>query len=104
MATTLKNAQAGLSGAGTQDTLITATVETIVKTINLVNYSGSTIVVKLWVGGTGDTNLILPPTTMDAGDYGIFNGEIVLQATDTLKAESDTASACAVTVSYLEIA
>ncbi len=105
MASTLKNAQLTLTGSGTQDTLITAgaSVEIIIKGIQIVNYSVSTITVRMWVNGVANNNMVLPPTTMEAGDYGAFNGEIVLEPNDTLRAEANTASACTVTVSYVEI-
>lgn len=103
MTTALKKAQATLTGSGTQDTLVTATGQIIIKNIHVVNFSASIITVKMWTGGVANSNMILPPVTMNPGDFGIFDGEIVLEAAGTLKAEANTASACTVTVNYAEI-
>lgn len=106
MASTLKKlGQQTLTGSGTQDTLYTVpgSTQAIVKHISVVNYSASACTIKMWHDGTANSNLILPPVSIDAGGFAEFEGEIVMEAADTLKAEGGAASSITITLHGVEI-
>ena len=75
----------------------------IIKSISLTNETGSAATISLSVNGTSDSNVILSETSMADGDTGSGGGNITLEATDTVQAKSDTASAVAVTIFGLEL-
>jgi hypothetical protein len=75
----------------------------IVKHIRLVNPTAGAATVALWHDGTADVNIILPPVSLGAGEWAEFDGSILMEAADTLHADSDTADAVTITVYGLEI-
>jgi hypothetical protein len=82
---------------------VPASKNAIIKSVTLANESGGAATVALAVNGTANSNVILAETTMNDGDTGSGNGNITLEATNTLQAKSDTASAVTVTVFGLEL-
>jgi hypothetical protein len=70
-----------------------ATIEHIV----LANPTGSARIVTLWHDGSADTNVILPATPILAGGHGIFSGTLRMEASDTLVADADAATAVTLT-------
>jgi hypothetical protein len=92
-----KLAQQILSGTG-NDTLITAGQPMVITHIRAVNYSDTARTLKLWHDGTANGNIILPPVAIEAGGWGEFEGEILLEKGDTLVALASAATAIAITV------
>jgi hypothetical protein len=76
---------------------------TIVRHIRVVNPTASPATIKLWHGGTADTNMILPPVSIDAGGWGEFDGAIEMDAGDTFAGVSDTNNALTITIYGLEL-
>lgn len=95
-----KLAQAQLAASPGTTTLYTVpgSTEAIVSHIRVVNVSGGAVTVKLWHDGTADVNVVLPEVTLEAGEWGEFDGTITMEAADTLVGQSDTATAVTVTV------
>ena len=78
--------------------------QTIVKSMRIVNYHASTATtIKLWQGGSDNSNIILPPTTVDAGGFADFDGTLTMAAADTIVAQAGAASSIAVTIYGLEL-
>lgn len=72
---------------------VPSATQAIIKQMRIVNTSSSTsTTIKIWNGGTGDSNVILPPTTIDAGGFAEFEGTMTLAATDTLVAQTGAAT------------
>ena len=63
-----------------------STGTTIVRHIRLVNNHNGTIPVELYHDGTGASNKILPALNIAAGGWAEFDGVIIMEANDTLKA------------------
>lgn len=99
-----KVGQITLTGAGTKDSLYTVPeeTETAIKHIRLVNYSGAGTTVKLWHDGENNNNLILPMVTLGAGEWAEFDGSILMEADEVLKAEAGAGSSITVTVYGVE--
>ena len=78
----------------------------IIRQITIVNATAAPITVKLWhtngAAGT-DATLILPVTTILANGFATFDGVIVADAGDTIRALSNTASAATVTIYGAEL-
>jgi hypothetical protein len=82
----------------------TAGRQTIIKQIRIANTSSSSsATIKMWNGGSTDPYVILPPTTIDAGGFGEFEGTITLAASDTLVFQASSATTLTVTVYGVEI-
>jgi len=82
--------QGTLTGAGTQDTVRTAT-GTEYHVVTFTNYSGNTVTLDVWVNGTADQNLIGPPDIdMLTKETVVFN--IKLGNGDTIRAEASAAN------------
>lgn len=77
--------------------------QTIVKSMRIVNTSASSTTVKLWQGGSADSNVILPATTVDAGGFAEFEGTLTMAASTTLAAQAGANTAITVTIYGLEI-
>jgi hypothetical protein len=95
-----KLAQAELAQAPSTTTLYTvpAGVQAIIKHMKAVNSTAGAVTVKMWHDGTADVNLILPEVTLQAGEWGEWDGTMVMEAGDTLAGQSDSATAVTVTV------
>lgn len=77
--------------------------QAIVKSMRIVNTSASNTTVKLWQGGSGDSNVILPATTVDAGGFAEFEGTLTMAASTTLVAQAGAATSITLTIYGLEI-
>lgn len=77
--------------------------QAIIKSIRIANTSASSTTVKLWNGGSADSNVILPATSIDAGGFGEFDGTLTMTAADTLVAQAGANSSITMTVYGLEI-
>lgn len=77
--------------------------QTIVKSIKVVNTSASATTIKIWHGGSANSNAILPAVSIDAGGFAEFDGTITMAAADTLTAQAGAATAITLTVYGLEI-
>jgi hypothetical protein len=91
--------QAVLAQAASTTTIVTvpASTEAIVKHIRVINNAAGDATVKLWhdTAGVGALNItmILPDVTLGAGEWGEFDGTILMEAGDILIGQSDTANA-----------
>ena len=90
---------------GTVQTIYTAptSTSTIIKEISLVNFTLSNVNATIWDGGNADNNIILPPTSIDAGGHGEFNGVYFLEAGDVLKAQASASASITMTVYGVEL-
>lgn len=77
--------------------------QAIVKSMRIVNTSASAATIKLWQGGSADSNVILPATSIDAGGFAEFEGTLTMAASTTLVAQAGAATAITLTVYGLEI-
>jgi hypothetical protein len=77
---------------------VPAVTTAIVKHIRAVNGTASDRTLKLWHDGTADANLILPAATIVAGGWAEFDGNILMEAGDTLSGQASVATAITVTV------
>lgn len=77
--------------------------QAIVKTMRIVNTSASSATIKLWQGGSADSNVILPSTSIDAGGFAEFEGTITMAASTTLVAQAGAATSITLTVYGLEV-
>lgn len=88
------------SGTSTVFTGTTAHIYTI-RSIRVVNNTAAAVTVKLGIGGVTDALLVLPPTAIDAGGWGEFDGVLVMSGTETLQANT-TATGTTITVAGLD--
>lgn len=105
MAENLKKvAQITLTGPGTQDTLYTVPsgLETAIKHIRIVNILGSGVGVQIWHDGVASSNKILPNVTIGSGEWSEFDGNILMEAFDTLHAEASSSNGATITVYGVE--
>lgn len=104
MADTYKRLYQGAvpSGATTLYTVPSGTTA-IVKSIRAVNTTASGVTIKFWNGGTDDSNVILPATTIDAGGFAEFDGTMTMAAADTLAGQAGSSSSITVSIYGLEI-
>ena len=63
--------------ANSATTLYTApaSTQTLIKTITITNPTGSAQTITFWVAGTADTNGILPPISIDAGGFAVYDDD-----------------------------
>lgn len=83
-----------------------ASLTVIVRHIVLVNVAASAVTAKLWHTGGGagsDATLILPSTTMAASGFANFDGVLVMDAADTLRGLSNTATSITYTIYGVEL-
>lgn len=104
MADVYKRLYQGVLGTSAT-TLYTApsSTQVIVRSIRVVNTNTASVTLRVWQGGTADTNLILPATAIDPGGFGEFEGVLTMEAGDTLAAAAGTASSLTFTVHGMEI-
>jgi len=73
--------------------------ETIIKKITLANVSGSDCWAKLYDGGSGDGNVILPGITIEAGGFGEWTGgALTVYGGNSLYGVAENASAIVYTI------
>ena len=75
--------------------------EAIIKHMDVVCTSAAKL--KLWVGGTGDGNVILPEVSLATGEFAQWDGTIALEAGQIIYGDSDVSTAITVTIYGLEI-
>jgi hypothetical protein len=63
--------------ANSATTLYTApaSTQTLIKTITITNPTGVAQTITFWVAGTADTNGILPPISIDAGGFAVYDDD-----------------------------
>lgn len=72
---------------------VPAATSAIVKQMRIVNTSTTTATtIKIWNGGTADSNVILPATSIDAGGFAEFDGTITLATGETLIGQTGAAT------------
>ena len=81
----------------------TAGTYVIIKSIRIVNTSGSSVSVKLRHDWQTNPCLILPETYIDAGGFAEFDGTFTMEPSDTLGAQASAATSLTMTVYGLEI-
>jgi hypothetical protein len=72
-----------------------------IKHIIVVNNTAGSITLRLGIGGVADSNLILKPTAIAAGEHTEFTGLLVMAGTETLQAIA-TATGMTITISGLD--
>lgn len=78
--------------------------QAIVKSMRIVNYHASTATtIKLWQGGSADSNVILPATTVDAGGFAEFDGTLTMAAADSIVAQAGANTSITLTIYGLEL-
>jgi hypothetical protein len=81
---------------------VPANHETIIKGINIVNNHSSAVTINLFIadGATTATEAttILPPVSMAAGSFAIFEGTITMEVGDYLRGIAGSATEITVTV------
>lgn len=83
---------------------VPALTSTIVKHIVITNNTSSAVTgVSLYHDGTGDTQLLLPGVTLEAGEWAEFDGTITMETADTLQAKAGTDAVLGLTAHGLEI-
>ena len=80
-----------------------ASTEAIIKYIVGINSTGSAYDLTLWQGGSADVNLIFGPSPVPIGGRVEFNGNILMEAADTLYGLAGAASAITLTAYGLEV-
>jgi hypothetical protein len=90
--------------ASTGTTLYTvpAATQTQIKYIVVTNTTGSDRTIAVYHDGTGAANNILPASTIVAGGFGEYNGDILMETGDTLYAVASVSSTLTVTVYGIE--
>ena len=91
--------------AGTATTVygaVPANHETIVKSMHVVNNHSSAVTINLFIADgattTTEATTILPPVSMAAGSFAIFEGTITMEAGDYLRGIAGSATEITVTV------
>lgn len=90
------------NASGTVYTVPAAT-QAIIKHIVITNNTGSTVTISVWIGTADDTHIILPGVDLAAGEWCEFDGSIVMEAAETLKANASTNNVCGIRVDGLEL-
>jgi hypothetical protein len=105
MADTYKKLYQGtLSTASGVAYTVPSGTQAIVKSMRIVNYHATTATtIKLWQGGSADSNVILPATTVDAGGFAEFDGTLTMAAADTIVAQAGAATSITLTIYGLEL-
>jgi hypothetical protein len=70
----------------------------IIKHIRVTNPTGTDRTIKLWHDGTANANVILPAATVLAGGWAEFDGNILMEAADTMSGQASAATALTVTI------
>ena len=82
---------------------VPANTTTIIRSMRLVNTTGTAATVKLFHDGTATANMILPFVTIAANGWAEFDGTIIMEAADTLIGISGTQNVINMTVYGLEL-
>ena len=98
-----KLAQGYVSSSAAAIYTVPGATQAIVKHIRIINTDTANRWVKLWDGGTADTNLIIPQTYVAAGGYIEIDGPICMAATIVLNGQAEVASKLVITVYGVEI-
>lgn len=78
--------------------------QVIVKSMRIVNYHATTATtIKLWQGGSADTNVILPATTVDSQGFAEFEGTLTMGVGDNIVAQAGANSSITLTIYGLEL-
>ena len=77
--------------------------QAIVKSMRIVNTSASNATITLWQGGSSPSNMILPPTSVDAGGFAEFEGTLTMAASTAIWAQASAATSITLTIYGLEI-
>lgn len=98
-------AQVALDAIPTTIYTCPAATQAIVKAIMVVNTLGAQNSIEIWQNGSANVNRILPPTTVETGEFGTYDGSITLQAGESLvgRNSGSGAAGCTVTVEGLEV-
>ena len=79
-------------------------VQAIIKAIFVNNVSGAQTSVTMWQGGSGDSDVLLNPTTLEAGEYGTWDGgALTVDAADSLYGQCSQDDGVTVIVEGLEV-
>ena len=91
--------------ASSNDELYTvpANTTTIVRHIRVVNVTSSTATIKLFHGGTGTANMILPFVNIAGNGWAEYDGTIIMEAASVLTGISGTNDAINCTIYGLEL-
>jgi len=92
-----KLAQQEIPAAPTVVYTVPAEIQTRIEAMVLVSTSVIDQLVTLWHDGSGDSNIIFPPSIIPAGGHADFDGAITMEPGDTLVAECDAANAVTIT-------
>jgi hypothetical protein len=95
--------QSQLPNAAAAQYTVPGATQAIIRSIRLVNTSGSTVTVSLFVNGSGAGNKILDTYSIGANTAITINDVITLGATNTLQGVASTAAVVTMTVFGLEI-
>ena len=95
--------QGQLTTSATAVYTVPSATDTIIKSIRIANTTANSTTVKLWNGGSGDANVILPAVTIDAGGFAEFDGTLTMNAADTLHAQAGANSTLTMSVYGVEI-
>ncbi len=96
-------AQLQLAAAAATIYTAPALTQAVIKQINIVNTDTLAHTYQLFQGGTAAVNAITPVVTLQGGEWAEFNGNILVDAADTLAAASDAATVMTTTVYGLEV-
>jgi hypothetical protein len=77
--------------------------QVVIKNIRIVNTSATATTIKLFQGGTADSNVILPAVSIDAGGFAEFEGAITMAASTTIAAQAGANSSITLTIYGLEV-
>jgi hypothetical protein len=95
--------QSQLPNAAAAQYTVPGATQAIVRSIVLVNTSGSAVTVSLFVNGSAASNKILDSYTIAANTRVELNGIITLAATNTIQGVASTAAVVTMSVFGLEI-
>ena len=83
---------------------ITDTAEqAIIKHMRIVNLDTVPRWVKMWQGGTGDANIILPQVSIPAGGWMEFDGVLTMEPSSQLAAQAEVIGKITLTVEGVEV-
>ncbi len=95
--------QTQLPNAAAAQYTVPGATSAIVRSIILVNTSGSPVTVSLYVNGSANSNKILDTYSIPANNRIELNAVLTLAATNTIQGVASTAAVVTMTVSGLEI-
>jgi hypothetical protein len=95
--------QSQLPAAAAAQYTVPGATQAIIRSIILVNTTGSPVTVSLFVGGSASSNKILDTYSIPANTRVTLNDVLTLGAADTLQAVASSAASVTMTVFGLEI-